>query len=184
VALSQDMLNGINNLNNSWAVTGGNFQAQLLTAGSGSTRFTTRQEAILAIVAGMADICGEVGDGKIKDPYDLRDSAKTESPFSHNSMTDFQNNIMGAQNVYLCTYGGAQGTSLSNLVAGRNLSLDTRIKQQFASAIAALQQVTVSFESALYSQRTQLQNAMTAITTLQETLDGELKPFVQNYVKD
>ncbi len=184
VALAQDVLTTCTALNTSWATSGGNFQSQFLTAGTGSTRYTTKKDALLALAAGMADICGEVGGGKMLDPYDLRDSTKTESPFSHNSMTDFTNNIKGAQNVYLCSIGGVSGNSLSNLVAQKNLSLDNKIKSQFAAAVAALGNVTVSFESALYTQRTQLQTAMTAINDLQGTLDGELKTFITTYVKD
>ncbi len=184
VALSADLLNNATQLNNSWLATGGNFRAQVLTAGEGSTRFATRQDALLAIVAGMSDICGEVGDGKIKEPYATTDSTITESPFSHNSMSDFTNNMKGAQNVYLCAYNGSQGASLSALVAARNIALDNKIKTRFAAAIAALNNVSATFEVALHSQRTQLQNAMTAILELQETLNGDLKTYVQTYVKD
>ena len=184
VALAQDVLNNCTALNLSWVASGGNFQVQFLTAGTGSTRYTTKKDALLALAAGMAEICGEVGEGKMLEPFQLMDSTKTESPFSHNSMTDFTNNIKGAQNVYLCTVNGANGSSLSNLVSQKNLSLDNKIKTQFAAAIAALGNVTVSFESALYTQRTQLQTAMTAITNLEETLDGDLKTFIITYVKD
>ncbi len=184
VSLSQDIQNSVDSLNYSWASNGGNFQALLLNAGSGSTRFTTRQEAVLAIAACITDICDEVGNGKLYEPFSLYDSTKTESPFSHNSITDFTNNMIGAQNVYLCTYNGQTGNSLSNLVSAKNLALDTKIKTQFAAAISALGNVTLNFEPAIYLQRTQLQNAMTAITTLHATLDGELKTFIQTYVKD
>jgi predicted lipoprotein len=183
VALSQDLLNSVDSLNASWATGSGNFQAQLLNAGKGSTRYTTEQEAVLAIVAGMSDICAEVAEGKIYEPFNQYDSTKTESPFSHNSIVDFMNNITGAQNVYLCSFGGQTGTSLSGLVAVRNLSLDNKIKQQFAAALAALGNVTVNFEMAIYTQRTQLQAAMDAISTLQATLDGDLKTFTRNYVR-
>jgi putative iron-regulated protein len=184
VALSADILATVTALNNSWAATGGNFQAEVVNAGSGSARFTTRHDAFLAIVAGMSDICDEVGGGKIKEPFDGLDSTKTESPFSHNSMIDFTNNIKGAQNVYLCSYNGVSGASLSTFVSAKNLSLDSKIKQQYAAAISALGNVTVSFETAIHTQRTQLQNAMDAINTLQATLDGDLKTFVTTYVKD
>jgi len=166
-----------------------NFQQQVLTPGAGvSPRFAKKQEAIMAIVGAMVDICGEVGDqasgGKIYDPYSALDSFQTESPFSHNSMTDFKNNIIGAQNVYLCTYNNQTGKSLSAFVAAKNISLDNKIKQQFANAISALDNVNVTFEVAIFSKREQLLAAMTALNTLQETLDSDLKTFVQTNVKD
>lgn len=184
VGLSQDILNTCTSLNSSWATSGGNFQATVLNAGAGSALYANRKDALLAIVAGMSDICNEVGTGKIFEPFTSQDSTKTESPFSHNSMIDFTNNIKGAQNVYLCSYGGASGNSLSNLIAARNLSLDNKIKDQFAAAITALGNVTTTLESGIHTQRTQLQAAMTAITTLQATLDGDAKTFVQTYVTD
>ena len=184
VSLSQDILNNVTKLNNSWAASGDNYQAKLLNAGNGSTLFPTRQSAMLAMVAGMADICDEVGGGKIKEPFDAYDSTKAESPFSHNSITDFTNNMKGAQNIYLCTYGGQTGSSMSAFVAKRNISLDNKIKTQFATAIAALGNVSANFELAIFNQRLQLQAAMDAINTLQATLDGDLKTFVTTYVKD
>ncbi len=188
VALSQDILNNIDSLNYSWSATGGNFQQQVLQAGAGSTRFTSHQQLLLAIIGSISDICNEVGQqasgGKIYDPYTSRDSFQTESPFSHNSMIDFRNNIIGAQNAYLCTFNGQTGASISTFVAAKNLSLDNNIKQQFTAAINALNTVNVTFESAIFTQRTQLQSAMTALNTLQGTLDGDLKTFIQTYVKD
>lgn len=188
VALSQDILNNIDSLNQNWATNGGNFQQQILQAGSGSTRYTSRQQAFLAIVAAMSDICNEVGQqsagGKIFDPYASRDTFQTESPFSHNSMTDFKSNIIGAQNVYLCTFNGSTGASLSSFVAQKNISLDNSIKAQFQAAINALNNVSGTFEYAVWNERTQLLAAMTALNTLQATLDGDLKTHIQTYVKD
>lgn len=184
VALAQDILNTCSSLNSSWAASGGNFQAVVLNAGAGSTRFTTRKEAMLAILAGISDICGEVGGGKLYEPFIAYDSTKTESPFSHNSITDFINNIKGAQNVYLCSFNGQSGASMSNFIAMRNISLDTKIKNQFSAAITALSNVSTTFESAIYNQRTQLQNAMDGINALQATMDGEAKTYVQTYVTD
>jgi len=188
VALSQDILNNIDSLNFSWSTTGGNFQQQVLLAGKGSSRFKTNQEAFLAIIGSISDICNEVGQqtsgGKIYDPYISRDSFQTESPFSHNSMIDFRNNIIGAQNAYLCTFNNVQGASISNFVAMHNISLDNKIKQEFTAAIQSLNNVNITFETAIFLQRTQLQTAMTALNTLQATLDGDLTTYIQTYVKD
>ena len=184
VGLAQDILNTVTALNTSWRVSGGNFQAVVLTAGTGSTRYATRKDAMLAMAGGMADICDEVGGGKIAEPFATRDSLKTESPFSHNSMLDFINNIKGAQNVYLCSFDGSTGASLSSYVNANNLSLDNKIKTQFDAAIAALNSISGTFETAIFSERTQLQNAMDAINKLHATLDSDLKTYIQTYVKD
>ena len=184
VGLAQDVVNTTTALKNSWSASGGNFQNVMLTAGAGSARFTTRKEAMLAILAGMTDICGEVGGGKILEPFEQFDSTKTESPFSHNSITDFTNNMKGAQNVYLCSFNGQTGAGMSDFIAARNIALDTKIKDQFAAAIAALNNLAMTFEMGIHMERTQLQNAMNAINALQATLDGDAKKYVQTYVTD
>ncbi len=182
--LAEDLLQSANALSNSWLASSGNFQAQLLEAGKGSVRYHSRRDALLAMVAGMSEICDEVANGKIEGPYAAYDSTRTESPFSHNSLTDFNYNITGARSVYICNFNGQMGKSLSDMVAARNLALDNKLKQQFGAAIIALNIVSVTFESAIYTQRPQLQSAMAAIRNLQETLDGDLKTFVQTNITD
>jgi uncharacterized iron-regulated protein len=99
-------------------------------------------------------------------------------------MTDFTNNLIGAQNVYMCQYNGITGKSMSQFVSAKNLALDNKVKQQFNTAIAALQSVTVSFEAAIFTQRIQLQNAMNAIGELHSTLETDVKKLVETYAKD
>lgn len=184
ISLSADIVNNTTNLNYSWLSSGSNFQNDVLNAGKGSTRFKSRQEVFLAIAGAMIDICGEVGDSKMGEPFAAYDSTITESRFSHNSIADFRNNIIGAQNVYLCTYGGASGKSLSALVAAKNISLDNQIKAQFTAAINSFNSVSTTFEQGIYTQRTQIQNCITALNTLSTTLDEQLLPFIKQYVKD
>jgi uncharacterized iron-regulated protein len=97
---------------------------------------------------------------------------------------DFTNNLIGARTVYLCNYNGVTGSSMSSYVASRNIQLDNKIKDQFAAAIAAMGNITATFEVAVHTQRNQIQAAMTAINTLQTTLDGDLKTYVQTYGTD
>lgn len=183
VSLAADVKNNIDSLMNSWLPGGGNFEQTILTAGAGNNRYTTRQQVILSVVGAMSDICDEVGASKIHDPFVARDSTLSESPFSHNSMADFINNITGAQNVYLCSYS-TQGASLSSLIAEHNASLDNQIRNDFSKAIAALKSVNMTFEMAIYNEPTQLNNAMTALATLKSDLDGGVVTYVQTYVKD
>ena len=183
VSLSADIVHVTTQLNSSWSASGGNFQQNILQAGTANSRYKSKQEAFLAIATALVDICGEVAESKMGEPYIQRDSTLSESRFSHNSMSDFRNNIIGAQNVYLCNYQ-SQGESLSKLVAAKNTSLDNQIRQQFTAAIHSFDNVSVPFETAIFTQRVQLQSVITAITTLQQTLDGQFKPFIQEKIKD
>jgi putative iron-regulated protein len=184
VSLAQDVLNSTTKLYDSWTESGGNFQSKMQTSGSGSTLYPKRADAMLAMAAGMAAICEEVANGKMAEPFAATDSTLTESPFSHNSVTDFTNNLIGARTVYLCNYNGQTGSSMSSYVSARNIQLDNKIKDQFAAAISAMNNITATFEMAVHTQRNQIQAATNAINALQTTLNGDLKTYVQTYGKD
>ncbi len=165
----------------SWTQAPENFGQQVTTAGKGSTKYTSRQEVYLAMVGGLIGICGEVGDGKMKEPFDALDPNIVESPYSGNSTTDFKNNIIGAQTVYLGRNGGK---GLTALVAERNKALDQKLKAQFAAAISSFDVITAYYEDAIITQRVQVQQSMDAINTLAATMEDELIPFVLQNILD
>ncbi|MEI9920215.1 MAG: imelysin family protein [Bacteroidota bacterium] len=160
-----------------WTVDG-NYSAEVSTAGNGSTVYTTQLAAFEEIVKAMADICDEVGNGKLKEPYDAQNAALEESPFSGNSIIDFTNNIKGVRNVYTGKYA-TDGHGLDDLVKQHNLSLDAEVTQKIDAAITALGNITVPFGQAISTQKVQVENAMSAINDLQATLEDKLLPFVQ-----
>lgn len=133
------------------------------------------------VVNAMIDICGEVADGKIGEPFLLQDPGLEESPYSSNSIVDFKNNIISVQNVYLGKYS-TDGKGLEDLVRKYNLTLDNTIKTKINNAIAALGTVTDPFGTAISTQQVQVQNAIDAIDELKEVLELQLLPFVQQKV--
>jgi uncharacterized iron-regulated protein len=183
VALAADVLNNVTSLQ-----TNGNtfFTNELMKPGTGTgSRYESKHDALEALANALIDICSEVGEGKMVEPFTAPgDSTITESPYSHNSIVDFKNNITGARNVYLCTYGSATGKSLSDLVKANNAALDQEIKQKFEVAINSFDGITTTFEQAIYTQRNQVQNTLTALASLKESIDGKLVPYIQQYVKD
>lgn len=183
VSLSADLKNTCEALYTAWTGSA-NYAAEVLNAGGSSTVYKTKKELFIALVDGMAGICEEVGGGKILEPYTAKDSSIVESPYSGTSMIDFRNNIIGLQNVYLGRYGSKEGTGIKDLVAAKNKSLDNKIQGQIAAAIAAINNVTVPFELAIFDQRVQTKAAMDALATLQTTLEDELNPFVVQYITD
>lgn len=180
--LAGDILNNVNGLNESWPA----FAQELTKPGESNSRYESKQEALNALASGFVDICNEVGESKMAEPFNATppDSTKAESPYSHNSMVDFRNNIQGAYNVYLCKYADNTGKSLSDLVAANNKTLDQSIKTKFETAIASFGQVTGTFEQAIYDQRPAVQNIMDAINDLKESVDEPLHDYIQQYVKD
>ncbi|HET8573773.1 MAG TPA: imelysin family protein [Edaphocola sp.] len=184
-ALADDIYNNVVALQDSWSPSAGNFGQELKNAGQSGSRYTSKKDALLAIAGALTDICGEVGEGKMVDPFlPQPDSANTESPYSHNSLIDFQNNIRGAYDVYRCQFAGQSGISLSDLVAANNKTLDARIKQQFQAAINSFSGFNTTFEQAIYTQSSQVQNTIDAIQSLEETLNTDLTQYLQQYIKN
>jgi predicted lipoprotein len=183
VSLSTDIMNTCHALYQSWVSAGGNFALQVTSAGTGSTKYAKKLEAYQAIVNALTDICGEVGEGKMKEPYDAQDASLVESPYSGNSVADFRNNIVGLQNVYLGKYK-VDGRGLNDLVSSKNISLDNTIQSQITAAINSFNNITLPYEQAIISQRVQCQQTMTALETLKETLETQLSPFLVQYIQD
>jgi putative iron-regulated protein len=183
-SLTQSLYNTTQQLVNSWAASGGNYTKQVTTAGSGSTTFATRQALFVALVGSMADICDEVSASKMQTPLLAQDSLQDESAFSHNSIADFKNNITGIYNAYMCTYNGATGTGLNQIVAAKNASLDLKLQTQMKAAIASFSTITTTYEKAIYTQQSQVKAVQATINTLHDSLDGDLKTFVTTNIKD
>lgn len=180
-SLSTDLTNTCNDLYLSWSSAPVNFAQEVLTAGNGSSRYAKRQEVYMAIVGALAGICEEVGEGKMKEPFDAKAPQLVESPYSGNSTTDFKNNITGIQNVYMGLNGGK---GLKDLVTAKNKSLDNTIQIKLAAAINSFDNITIPYEEAIINQKTQVQQTMNALATLRETLEEELQAFIQQHITD
>jgi len=192
VSLSADLKSIVTALLNDWTANPVNYSNAVMTAGvSGNGTYAKRLDFFLDITGdnGMAGICNEVGqqneDGKMWHPYLSKDSSLAESPYSGNSLADFKNNIIGAQQVYL-GLGGGKG--MKDLVAAKNKALDNKIQAAFTSAINSFDNISGSdnmrFEVAIYNRRPAIQAAATQLNTLQSLLENDLIDFIQTNVKD
>jgi len=151
--------------------TASSYTTALTKAGAGSTVYPTQLAAFVEIVEAMAGICEEVADEKIGSVYDAQDPSLEESPYAESSLTDFKNNIIGVQNVYLGKYS-ADGTSLEDLVKKYNLALDGEIKAAINAAITSLENIDGTFgEAVSKGANVKVQNAIDAIHVLHDKLD-------------
>jgi putative iron-regulated protein len=182
VSLIADLLNNnVQALYNDWFLGSDNFQNQVLTAGKGSNTFSSRQALFLNIVSAMSDICDEVGSSKMFEPFIALDSAISESPYSSNTLTDFRNNILGLQQVYM----GLDGNKgIRNLVAAKNLQLDQNIQIRLNAAVSSFNLITARYEEAIFTQRPQIMQTMDQLAALNELLETDLKNFIIRYIKD
>jgi len=161
-----------------WEPTGGNYTAQLANAGEQASVYPSQKSAVEELVDGMAGIADEVGNGKINDPYVEQNRALEESQFSNNSNSDFQDNIRSIRNIYLGTYGTTTGKGITTLVAAKNSTLDARVRQEIDAAIDEIGQMTPTFGEAIFSNKPKVDAAQTAVRTLQQTIDSEVKPLL------
>jgi len=179
--ISDIQINNVQALYNDWFLGTDNYSNQVLTAGKGSSEFSTRQILFLNIVSAMSDICNEVGTSKMFEPFTAKDSTITESPYSNNTLIDFKNNILGLQQVYMGLNGG---TGIRNLVAAKNLQLDQQIQTKINAALISFDQITERYEQAIFDQRIQVQNTMDQLAALDLLLENDLPDFIKQYVKD
>jgi putative iron-regulated protein len=178
-ALSTNLNALCNQAKNSWdpSLTG-NYTNEFNTAGNGSSIYPTQRAAYEQIIDAMIDICDEVANGKIAEPYINQNPALEESPFASNSIIDFTDNIKSVQNMYLGKYSN-DGKGLEDLIKANNLTMDGVIKTRIANSISALGNVTVHFGQAISTQQTQVQNCIQSINDLKDYLETTVKPYIQ-----
>ena len=116
-------------------------------AGASGSSFKTFQESAEEIIQGCIDIADEVGNTKIGTPCNAandEDRNYIESPYSLNSIEDFQDNIRSIRNSYAGVNGGS---GLSNYVQSINPDLDTKVKKAIEDALKAIAAIPEPFAS-------------------------------------
>lgn len=118
-------------------------------SGKNST-FPNIQAAISQVLSNNEGSClaiaNEVGSAKILNPFQNGDIAYVESPYSYNSITDFQDNIRSIRNVwYGSTDGNAASISFNNFFSSVNPTLNTDVVNAFTNAINAIGNMPAPF---------------------------------------
>ena len=113
--------------------------------------FPTLKAAIAQVLSDDEGSCvaiaTEVGTAKIANPFSAGDISYVESPYSYNSITDFQDNIRSIRNVW---YGSTSGTAASNSFNGFFASVgqtatNTSAVNAFNNAITRIGQMPAPF---------------------------------------
>ena len=116
-------------------------------AGSKST-FPTLKAAIAQVLSddegSCVGIANEVGTAKIANPFSAGDIAYVESPYSYNSITDFQDNLRSVRNVW---YGSINGTAASNSFAKffEAVNQPTEVEEEVLEAIKEIGEMPAPF---------------------------------------
>ena len=114
----------------------------LTTAGINSkSTFPTLKAAIAQVLSddegSCAAIATEVGTAKIANPFSAGDISYVESPYSYNSITDFQDNIRSIRDVW---YGSTNGSAANNSFAKffEAVKTSTGVETAFNDAITKI----------------------------------------------
>ncbi|HBK30146.1 MAG TPA: peptidase M75 [Porphyromonadaceae bacterium] len=142
----------------------------MIKAGQLGSGYPTVTAGANAILDGCTTISEEVGNLKIGNAYRGDDKNYLESPYSYNSLEDFEDNIVSIQNAYL---GGAddknRGASLSNYIKSVNPIVDAKVIAATENAIAKIRAIPFPFEKNFAS--TQAGEAIEACSELTAALN-------------
>ena len=167
---------------------------EMLLTGSSEYFQTPRYTVSAILIDGCSNICAEVADQKMGQPYRAAAGTATseetsdeeyvgkeyiESPYSHKSFTDFYDNITSIKNAL---YGNidedtAESNSIMAYLESENSSLATELQDALDAALDALDDCvnySLAFVTIINSNDSTgmslVQAAMDAVTTLDETL--------------
>ena len=130
----------VNNSNNTYG-------DNMTLAGQAGSTYASRTSALQAIIDGCITISDEVGSAKIGKPYTGADPNYVESPYSHQSIRDFADNITSIRNAYM---GGIEGErdedlSVHYFINDFDAELDTRVVNAINNAINKINAMRAPF---------------------------------------
>lgn len=179
VSTTENLKASTSQLRLAWAPEGENFSNTVASAGEGNAVYPSQSAAVQEMINGMIVIADEVANGKISDPYNESDTTLVESQFSFNSISDFQDNIRGIQNVYMGKFM-TDGQGLNEFVNSHDADLDARFQQEVQAAIDAIGAIPDPFRDSITSNRDAVQAAIDAVSKVQQTLEQDILPLVQS----
>ncbi len=178
VSVTENLKASTSQLRMAWAPDGENFSKTVASAGDGNAVYPSQSSAVQEMVNGMITIADEVANGKISDPYNESDTTLVESQFSFNSISDFQDNIRGIQNVYMGKFVN-DGQGLNEFVKSKDAELDTRFQTEVQKAIDTIGAIPDPFRDSITENRSAVQAAIDAVSKVQLTLEQDILPLVQ-----
>lgn len=164
----------------------------MLAVNAGNSTYNSWKKVVEEIlVGGCSNICAEVADQKMGQAYraatgtgDAEDDPNyIESPFSHNSFTDFYGNIMSIQNAL---YNNVEGTSATNssvmsYLKKYNANEAATLQAKLSAALTALQACQNSGKSFVEAPgSTYVKTAMDAIDELDDELNVAANWILKN----
>ena len=139
-------------------------------AGKGGSLYKSYQEAAEEVLQGCMDICDEVGSLKIGKPANgasEEDKNYIESPYSLNSIVDFQDNIISIKNSYRGSKAG--DASISDFIKSVNPALDKEVIEKIDAAIETIGKIKEPF--AKHATEPESEAAIASLESLMKSLE-------------
>ncbi len=164
------------------------YVVMIMNPGSNNPFYSSEQSVLIEYLNGVIGIVDEVANGKIADPMGEKigdaDTTKVESPFSWNSLADFQNNIRSVQMIFSGDYDKHKGPGLYDLLKVKNSELAERVSAQIDKSIASIADISgadhMPFRKAILDKdgRVRIQNAIDELHILHAELENEVLPII------
>ena len=132
---------------NTSMANGNTYGENMTLAGQAGSTYSTRTQALQAILDGCIDISDEVGTSKIGKPHTGDDPTYVESPYSQNSISDFYDNITSVKSAYMGGIESERDNDLSvhNFVKDINAELDTKVVNAINNALEKINHMKAPF---------------------------------------
>ena len=156
----------------------------LLEAGNPGSSKRTVTDAAVFIFDGCTMISDEVADVKIGNAHRGKDPDYIESPYSHNSFTDYINNIKSIENAYM---GGVTGKrdvskSLSSYIKMLDADTDAAIVAAISNSIAKIEAAEAIGPFVEIYSNPACKVAMDAVTALSDALREAKRLLIENNI--
>ena len=132
---------------NTTLANGNSYGENMTLAGQAGSTYSTRTQALQAIIDGCIDIADEVGTSKIGKPHTGDDPTYVESPYSQNSISDFFDNITSVKSAYMGGIEAERDNDLSvhHYLRDFNAEMDTKVINAIDKALEKINNMKAPF---------------------------------------
>jgi putative iron-regulated protein len=151
--------------------------------------YSSEQAVLFEYVNGILGILDEVANGKLSDPLggDISHAnvELVESPYSWNSLADFEDNIRSVYNVYTGTYNDHKGPGLKDVILTIDPALAERVEQRILQAMQKIKNIgganNTPYNKAILDPqgRTLTTAAINDLNSLFQLVESEVLPLFQ-----
>jgi predicted lipoprotein len=178
-ALAENLRDEVTKLRDAWAPGGGNFAAELTSAGQGSATFPTLKSAVDELVNQLIFLAEDVADAQPLAALGTRDGGAPrpeaiDANRSENGLADLLDNLAGIQSVYFGAYGGREGRGFRGVVVEISPDVEGAIGLAIRRALETAARIPAPLERAVSDDRALVERAQVRAKELMRSLEIDL----------